>query len=130
MFLPFYDEAGVEAIITHLNDSGNEAIAGTIVPRRETIILPLPDRPERAVAAIEAVPSYLVPTPRARAEIRMLADLGNFLAGTGIDPDAYKREMAGCAAILAGPARRPRGRRQSSRRKSATRARSSSCGPS
>ncbi len=38
--------------------------------------------------------------PRSRPEIRTLADLGNFLSGTGIDPGAFKREMAGCAALL------------------------------
>lgn len=100
VFLPFYEEAGVKAIIKHLNDSGDEAIAGTITPRRETISLPLRTDLERAVTAIEAVPSYLVPTPRSRPEIRTLADLGNFLSGTGIDPGAFKREMAGCAALL------------------------------
>jgi type III restriction enzyme len=100
VFLPFYEEAGVKAIIKHLNDSGNEAIAGTIAPRRETISLPLRADLERAMGAIQAVPSYLVPTPRSRPEIRTLADIGNFLSGTGIDPGAFKREMAGCAALL------------------------------
>jgi type III restriction enzyme len=100
VFLPFYEEAGVMAIIKHLNDSGNETIAGTIAPRRETISLPLRTDIARAVTAIEAVPSYLVPTPRSRPEIRTLADLGNYLSASGIDPRAFKREMAGCAALL------------------------------
>jgi type III restriction enzyme len=100
VFLPFYEEAGVKAIIKHLNDSGDAAIAGTIAPRRETISLPLRTDLERAVAAIEGVPSYLVPTPRSRPEIRTLADLGNFLSANGIDPDAFRREMAGCAQLL------------------------------
>ena len=111
VFLPFYEEAGVKAIITHLNDSGNEAIAGTIAPRRETISLPLRTDLERAVTAIEAVPSYLVPTPRSRPEIRTLADLGNFLSGTGIDPGAFKREMARLRRAARCAARHPRGRR-------------------
>ena len=100
VFLPFYEEAGVKAIIKHLNDSGNEAIAGTIAPRRETISLPLRTDVAPVVTAIEAVPSYLVPTPRSRPEIRTLADLGNYLSASGIDPGAFKREMAGCAALL------------------------------
>jgi type III restriction enzyme len=100
VFLPFYEEAGVNAIIKHLNDTGNEAIAGTIAPRRETVSLPLRTDLARAVTAIEAVPSYLVPTPRSRPEIRTLADLGNYLSASGIDPGAFKREMAGCAALL------------------------------
>jgi type III restriction enzyme len=100
VFLPFYEEAGVKAIIARLNESGNEAIAGTVAPRRETISLPLRTDVERAVAAIEAVPTYLVPTPRSRPEIRTLADLGNFLSGAGIDPAAFTREMRGTAALL------------------------------
>lgn len=100
VFLPFYDAKGVDAIVAALNESGNEAIAGTFGKRRETIVLPLRTDADRATAAIEAVPSYLVPTPRARAEIRVLADLANFLSGAGIDPHAYKREMRDCAKVL------------------------------
>jgi type III restriction enzyme len=100
VFLPFYEEAGVKAIIKQLNDSGNEVIGGTIAPRRESISLSRRTDLERAVTAIETVPSYLVPTPRSRPEVRTLADLGNFLSGTGTDPGAFKREMAGCAALL------------------------------
>jgi type III restriction enzyme len=100
VFLPFYEEAGVRSIIARLNATGNEAIAGTVAPRSETISLPLRTDLDRAKAAIEAVPSYLVPTPRSRPEIRTLADLGNFLSGSGIDPDAFKREMRDIAALL------------------------------
>lgn len=100
VFLPFYEEAGVKAIIKHLNDTGDGVIGDSIAPRRETVSLPLRTDLGTAVAAIEAVPSYLVPTPRSRPEIRTLADLGNFLSAAGIDPAAFKREMAGCAALL------------------------------
>ena len=101
VFLPFYQRNGVEAIISHLNESGNDAIAGTIVKRREMISLPRRIDAQQVVAAIEAIPSYLVPTPRSRSDIRVLADLANFLSTTGIDPDAYRREMRGCATVLA-----------------------------
>jgi type III restriction enzyme len=100
VFLPFYDAKGVDAIVAKLNETGNEAIAGTLVKRRETIVLPKRTDALRAIAAIEAVPNYLVPTPRARAEIRVLADLASFLSGSGIDRDAYKREMRDCAKVL------------------------------
>ena len=100
VFLPYYDERGVEAIVKRLNQTGNEAIAGTIGPRRATISLPKRLGSERAVAAIEAVPSYLVPTPRSRPEVRVLADLANFLSRTGIDRDAYRREMRDLALVL------------------------------
>lgn len=100
VYLPFYDKKGVETIVARLNESGNDAIAKTLVTRRETVVLPRRNDADRAIAAIETVPSYLVPTPRVKAEIRVLADLANFLAGSGTDPDAYKREMGGCAAVL------------------------------
>ncbi len=100
VFLPYYEEAGVRAIIARLNATGNEAIAGTLAGRHEMISLPLRTDLEAAKTAIEAVPSYLVPTPRSRPEVRTLADLGNFLAGSGVDPGAFKREMGGIAALL------------------------------
>lgn len=100
VFLPYYEETGVKAVIKSLNETGNEAIGGTVAARRQTISLPLrTDMPE-AVAAIRAVPSYLVPTPRSRPEIRTLADLASFLSATGLDPDAFKREMGDIAALL------------------------------
>jgi type III restriction enzyme len=100
VFLPFYEEAGVRAIIARLNESGNDAIAGTVAPRREMISLPRRIDAEPAVTAIEGVPTYLVPTPRSRPEVRTLADIGNFLSATGIDRAAFKREMGGMAAVL------------------------------
>jgi type III restriction enzyme len=100
VFLPFYDGKGVEAIVSRLNESGNEAIARSMVNRRETISLPRRKDADQAVAAIEAIPSYLVPTPRSRSEIRVLADLANFLSSSGIDPEAYRREMHSCAMVL------------------------------
>ena len=100
VFLPYYEEDGVKAIIDRLNATGNEAIAGTVLARRATVTLPLRTDLAQAVAAIQLVPSYLVPTPRSRPEIRTLADLGNFLSGTGIDPPALGREMGGIAKVL------------------------------
>jgi type III restriction enzyme len=100
VYLPFYDRKGVEAIVAKLNESGNDAIAKTLVTRRESIVLPRRTDVDRAIAAIETTPSYLVPTPRTKAEIRVLADLASFFAGSGIDRDAYKREMGNCAAVL------------------------------
>ncbi|MEX0754724.1 MAG: DEAD/DEAH box helicase family protein [Actinomycetota bacterium] len=100
VFLPYYEEAGVQTIISHLSDSGNEAIAGTVKPRRASVSLPLRTDMSGAIEVIEKVPSYLVPTPRARPEIRTLADLGNFLSGTGIDADAFRHEMLGVARLL------------------------------
>ncbi|MCA1571094.1 MAG: hypothetical protein LC798_12375 [Chloroflexi bacterium] len=100
VYVPFYDKKGFEAITAKLTESGNDAIAKTLVTRRESILLPRRTDVDRAIAAIEATPSYLVPTPRTKAEVRVLADLASFLSGCGIDPDAYKREMGDCAAVL------------------------------
>jgi type III restriction enzyme len=102
VFLPYYEESGVRAIIDRLNETGNQAVASTIAPRRESVSLPLRTDVRAAIAAIQAVPSYLVPTPRSRPEIRTLADLAAFLAGAEVDLDAYKREMALIAALLLG----------------------------
>lgn len=100
VFLPYYNANAVKAIVAHLNESGNEAIAGTIENRRGTLSLTLRSGRDEVVAAIEAVPSYLVPTPRRRQELRVLADLAGFLSKNGIDPAAYAREMRDCANVL------------------------------
>jgi type III restriction enzyme len=100
VFLPHYDAHAVAAILAKLNETGNEAIAGTIKAGREVAVLNLRTDQERAIAAIEATPSYLVGTPRARPEVRVLIDLANFLSTSGVDPDAYSRERADLVAIL------------------------------
>lgn len=100
VFLPHYNGKAVESIVSYLHSSGNEAIADTISKRRESLSLQLrTDMPE-AVEAIEKVPSALVPTSRARSDIKVLRSLATFLSKTGVDPAAAAREMRDAAAVL------------------------------
>ncbi len=100
VFLPHYDRTAVENIVRYLSESGNEAVAGTIAPRREMMSLPLRPGCEDAVAALQAVPQHLVPTFRARQAVRVMVDLANFLASTGLDPGAFDRELAALTKLL------------------------------
>ena len=100
LFLPHYNERAVGAVVRNLAESGNTAVADTIVARRETIILPRRAGAEPLIQALGSVPTYLVPAPRRRDAIRVLSDLANFLSRTGLDPDAHRRETADAARLL------------------------------
>jgi type III restriction enzyme len=99
VFLPEYDRGAVEKIVTYLRDSGDRTIADSITDRSTLLALPLRSGTEAAAEALEAVPSYLVPTNRARQEVRRLIDLSRSLSRHGI-ADAYASEMAGLADWL------------------------------
>lgn len=100
VFLPHYNGKAVESIVAYLHASGNEAVADTISKRRESVSLVLRDDATAATKAIAAVPSMLVPTARARSDVSVLASLARFLSSSGIDSDAYTREMRDAAAVL------------------------------
>jgi type III restriction enzyme len=100
VFLPHYNEAAVKSIVTYLTEHGNETTAGTIVRRREVMSLPRRAGSEPVVAALQAVPQHLVPTVRARQQVRVLVDLANFVASNDLDEDAFTDELAGLAKLL------------------------------
>lgn len=100
VFLPEYDAAAVERIVTYLRDSGDAAIGDSVEIKGTTVSLPRRGGSEAIIAAIEAVPSYVVPTVRARADLRRVAALALALSKHGIDPDAWTRENAALAQVL------------------------------
>ncbi len=100
VFLPHYNRKAVESIITYLRDSGDATIADSITDRAELMSLPLRPGSEAVVAAIEAVPSYTVPTVRERQELRRLIDLARRLSIDGVAPDAFDTAKAEIAALL------------------------------
>lgn len=100
VFLPEYDRAAVERIVTYLRESGDAAIGDSVEIRGTTVALPRRAGADAILAAIEAVPSYVVPTVRARADLRRLAALALALSKHGIDPDAWTRENVALAQRL------------------------------
>ena len=100
VFLPHYNEHNVALVVKRLNDTGNEAVGESIKTRGEAIALGLRTDMPAAVAAVNAVPSYDVPSPRRREAVRVLADLAAFLSRNGIDLAATRREMRSCAQVL------------------------------
>ena len=99
VFLPEYDRRAVEKIVAYLRDAGDATIADSITDRAALLSLPRRPGSEALVAALEAVPSYLVPTNRARQEVRRLIDLTRSLSRHGI-ADTYTSEMASLARLL------------------------------
>jgi type III restriction enzyme len=100
VFLPHYNKAAVLSIIDYLRASGDSAVADSMSMGGSVVSLPRRAGVEAAVAAIEAVPSYLVPVARARQEVRRLIDLARSLSTHGVDLDAFANERAGLAALL------------------------------
>jgi type III restriction enzyme len=100
LFLPHYDTSALNQIIKALTEAGDGSIAGAITDRDTIVALTRRADTEAAAAAIEAIPSYLVPTARKKSEVRRLADLALALSAHGVDPDAANREKTGLAAVL------------------------------
>jgi len=99
IFLPHYTRSAVEAVVEYLASTGNEAVAGTIEIGATSVTLPLREMP-LAIAAIEAVPTYVVPARPQRSTIRFLAKMARFLAASGIDEPAKQREAGDGAGLL------------------------------
>lgn len=100
VFLPHYNETAVKTIVTRLNQLGNEGVAAGFARRNQMITLTLRRDADRVVEEICTVPTYQVPAPRQRAQVRTLLDLANFLSRNGIDPAANAREIRACAEAL------------------------------
>lgn len=100
VFLPHYNAKAVQAIVTYLNQSGNEAIASTIEARASSISLPRRTGQDAAFSAIERLATFEVPVTPARSALRFLAKMARFLSSSGIDPKAKAREAAAGAELL------------------------------
>lgn len=100
VFLPHYDRNAVKSIVNYLNISGNVAIAATIEVRSASVPLPRRTGQDAVVAAIEKVPTYVVPVTPARSALRFLAKMARFLSSSGIDLDAKQREATDGAELL------------------------------
>lgn len=100
VFLPYYNRTAVNQIVEHLKASGDSAIADAIEDRSNLMSLWVRAGSDDAVAAIEALPSYEVPAPRERKEVRRLVDLARALSKHGIDEEAYDREAKALTDLL------------------------------
>jgi type III restriction enzyme len=100
LFLPNYDRDNLARIVTYLTESGDGAIAQSVVERSSIVALPRAPGSDAAVAAITAIPNYVVPTARRKAEVRRLVDLARALSAHGLDPEAASRERAALAGAL------------------------------
>jgi type III restriction enzyme len=89
VFLPEYDKAAVNAVKSYLEESGDAGAADAIQDRNEWIRLSLRPGMEKAVAAIDALPSWKVPVVRDRKDVRRLVDLALRLSANGISANAF-----------------------------------------
>jgi type III restriction enzyme len=100
LFLPHYDTRALGQIVKVLTETGDSAIADLISERSAFVPLPRRAGTEAAAAAIEAIPSYTVPTTRKKSDVRRLGELALALSSHGVDADAAARERANLAGVL------------------------------
>ena len=99
LYLPHYNRTEVSGIVKYLTESG-EAAAGSRIETEEPVTLSRATGTDAIFAALENIPSYVVPRSRKTTQVRRLVRLARQLAMDGIDPDAEEREKQGLVAIL------------------------------
>ena len=99
LYLPHYDEAELQRVITYLTESG-EAAGSIQVETQPPVLLRRAEGSEEAFAALEKIPSYQLPRARKISDIRRLIRLARNLSRDLIDAKANEREVGGLTDLL------------------------------
>ncbi|MBP9131246.1 MAG: DEAD/DEAH box helicase family protein [Steroidobacteraceae bacterium] len=88
LYLPHYDAKGLERVVAKLSKPDEGMPPVSIEESDDLEELQHRKGAERAFAALEALPSYIVPRPRKSSQVRRLMKLARLLAFDAIDEDA------------------------------------------
>lgn len=89
LFLPHYDAAGIEKVISRLQDPDYEYVPPVDVELgSESVTLQRAEGSESMFVALEKVPSYIVPSNRKVKQTRRMMRMARALVRDGIDADA------------------------------------------
>lgn len=88
LHLPHYDAKGLDAIVTRLTGEDPDMAPIDIRIAKDVIELHKAPGSEALFAALEQIPSEIVPRPRMSSEARRLMKFARLLANDGIDADA------------------------------------------
>jgi len=89
LYLPHYDEAGLNKVIDRLTTPDPDSLPPVEFRRGENqVAVSKAAGTEAVVRAIEELPSYVVPTQRKVSQVRRLMKLARALANDEIEPDA------------------------------------------
>ena len=101
LYLPHYDEAGLKRVVDRLTAPDPDILPPVKIEKGEaTITLERAQGSDGAFAALEKLPSYVVPKPRKTSEVQRLMKLSRLLAGDDIDPDGPEKATGVLLGVL------------------------------
>jgi type III restriction enzyme len=92
LYLPHYDAAAIKKVIAYLTESG-EAAGVIDMSTERPVVLRRADGSQAAFAALEKIPTYVLPRNRKISDVRRLIRLARSLSQDLIDPEADEREQ-------------------------------------
>ncbi|HVM06924.1 MAG TPA: DEAD/DEAH box helicase family protein [Acidimicrobiales bacterium] len=95
LFLPHYDRKQLAAVVKELTDPDSDSSVGPVeIEEDDFVQLARAPRSDRMFAALESLPSYIVPSSRPANPVRRLFKLSRLLSNDGLDEDAPDESTA------------------------------------
>jgi type III restriction enzyme len=101
LYLPHYAEAGLKKVVDKLRSKDPNVLPPSDFEKGEDVV-PLGRAPssDEAFAALETLPSYVVPRPRKMSEVKRLMKLSRLLANDDLDPDGPEKATGVLLGVL------------------------------
>ncbi len=101
LYLPHYDEAGLKKVVDKLTSKDPNVLPPSDFEKGEDVAsLGRAADSDEAFAALEKLPSYVVPRPRKTSEVKRLMKLSRLLANDDIDPDGPEKATGVLLGVL------------------------------
>lgn len=100
LYLPHYDEAQVKRVVQELSEGENAAFKDHVEENPKIVPLTRAPDSEPYFAALEALPSYVIPRPRRTTEVQRLMKLARALNRDGVYDAALDEAKNGVVAVL------------------------------
>lgn len=101
LYLPHYDAGGLRSVVSRLTTPDPNILPPVEIEKGEEVLtLQRAVFTEDVFAALERVPSYVVPKTRKTSEVRRLMKLARLLANDDIDPDSLDKATAALLGVL------------------------------
>ncbi len=101
LYLPHYDAAGLQRVVDQLTGGDPEVIGPVRIEKGEDrVSLARAAHSESAFAALEQLPSYVIPRPVRSSQVRRVMKLARLLANDALDRDAPEEATAALVSTL------------------------------
>lgn len=113
LYLPHYDEAGLKKVVDKLTTKDPNVLPPSDFEKGEDVFsLGRTRGSDGAFAALEKLPSYVVPRPRKTSEVKRLMKLSRLLANDDIEPDGPEKATGVILDVLRGEHDKLKGTKQ------------------